>query len=161
MTSADDIEWFVTVEEPMPDCPSCEAAFRKVAAPTKMKEWRTSEFAKAKIALKEGVKEPLKTDDEYAASFGPFSFQMKVLEAVTSDDVDGEFVLDTTGTGCCGLVTGRLRFSVYKKDGVVTGKAQEKPSGCSCVFPSKTKMEKEHTTMFQELNGTFRSTPTS
>ena len=109
MLAADKEDWTVEVEVPLPHCQSAQAAFEKLASPTKMKEWRSSKFAKIKSKLGEGVSEPVKTDDVWYFYPFIFTFVNHALEANVSDD---SCVVDATGKGMCGLVDARLRFDV-------------------------------------------------
>lgn len=154
-TPASEVDWLVTVEEPMPDCPDCQAAFAKIASPSKYGDWRSSLVAKAKVTIVPPAVEPMKTDDEMKSRFGCITSSATVVESKSTED---DCVFDIFGQCCCGLAKGRLRFEIYKKDGVVTGKVQEKQYGCSCLLPPKGTVEKEHRTMLKELNDTFKST---
>ena len=153
MLSANKEEWTVEVDVPLPHCPSAQAAYEKLASPTKWKEWRSSEFVKIKCQAGKGVSEPVKTNDEWFFYPFIFTFTNKAIEAEATDDTA---VMDAVGRGLFGLMHARLRFDVYKNDkGEWMGKAREKHMRGRWMFPKDDVIRGEHRTMFQELDKLF------
>lgn len=138
-TPTDGVDWIVDVTEPMPDVKSCEAAYKVLASITEWKDWRSSDFAKFKVTLAEGVSEPLQTGDEYYIQMAPLvTTTGKVVESGRGDE-ENHYVFDIAVSPLFGLVHGRVRFTIFEKDGVVMGRAQEKQSGLlKLCFPSLT-----------------------
>ena len=147
---ADTIQWKVEVVESMPDVTDLVEAHAMLASPTKMKEWRSSDFAKMKITTK--ATEPLQTGTDYQVQVGPMSMTASVSESTSS--ADGPYVFDAYGVALFGAIGQRLRMTLFRNDdGIICGKAQEVSIGSlKFLSPSVAKMTSEHKTMFQELN---------
>ncbi len=160
-----DVSWTVTVVEPLPDCPSVQAGWERIASQTRWGEWRSESKMRGKDVATTVVPpatEPLKTGDEYVVKVGRFmAIRCRVLESSspgTTSGEDGEMVFDAIGVAFGGLVNARFRFSVFRdKDGVVTARAQEKMTSLPLLAPWKGTLESEHRHTFKDLNDSFRS----
>ena len=154
---ADQVDWFVEIEEPLPDVKSCKDAWNMLASPSTWKDWRSSDFAKFGVILGD-TKEPVKTNDEYHMKVLCMKPTMYVVESESHSDESTEHLVDTYSSMLFGLIQVRLKFSVYKKDdGIIYGKAQEKAIKGQWMFPKKEVTIGEHKTMFQELNDTLKA----
>ena len=157
--SADNLDWTVTVTEPLPDCPSVEACWERLATQTRWGEWRSpSKLRGADVvtSIVPPATEPLKEGDEYVVKVGRFmKIRCRVLESSSPDTTaadGGEAVFDATGVALGGIVKARFRFTVFRGvDDVVMARAQEKirslplsgihprrPSRVSTSTPSRT-----------------------
>ena len=103
---ADTIQWKVEVVEPMPDVTDLVEAHAMLASPTKMKEWRSSGFAKANITTT--ATEPLQTGNDYRVQAGPISLTASVSESTSS--AEGPCVFDSYGVALFGAMGQRLRM---------------------------------------------------
>ena len=147
-------DWTVTVTEPLPNCPSVQEAWKKIATLTKWPEWRSESKMRGKgvvTTLVPPATEPLKADDEYTVHVGLMKIHCRVLESGGNE----KMVFDSTGLALCGLVKARFRFTIMLKDGVVEARAQEKISSLACLMPPKQTLENEHRHTFKELNASF------
>jgi hypothetical protein len=162
-----DVDWTVTVIEPLPNCPSVEAGWQRIATQTKWAEWRSKSKMRGKDVTTTVVPpaiEPLRTGDEYIVKVGRFlSIYCRVLESSslgTGTAKDGEMVFDAMGVALGGIVNARFRFTVFRgDDGVVMARAQEKIMSLPLITPSKRTLESEHRHTFKDLNNSFRSSP--
>jgi hypothetical protein len=160
-----DVDWTVTVIEPLPDCPSIEAGWQRIATQTKWGEWRSESKMRGEDVTTTVVppaREPLKTGDEYIVKVGRFlNIHCRVLESsslVTGTARDDEMVFDAIGVALGGIVYARFRFTVFRgEDGVVMSRAQEKIMSLPFLAPSKRTLENEHRHTFKDLNNSFRS----
>lgn len=160
-----DVDWPVTVIEPLPNCPGVEAGWEKIATQTKWGEWRSESRMRGKEVATTVVPpatEPLKTGDEYIVKVGSFmKICCRVLESSspgTDAGEDGEMVFDAMGVALGGIVNARFRFTVFRsKDGVVMARAQEKIMSLPFLVPSRGTLESEHRHTFKDLNDSFRS----
>jgi hypothetical protein len=157
--------WTATVTEPLPDCPSVEAAWERIATQTKWGEWRSPSKMRGTDVTTTVVApavEPLKAGDEYVVHVGRFmKIRCRVLESPSpgSGTASGaEMVFDAVGRALGGIVDARFRFTVFRdENGVVTARAQEKVKSLPLVAPSAASLENEHRHTFRELNASFRS----
>ncbi len=160
-----DVDWTVTVIEPLPNCPSVEAGWERLATQTKWGEWRSASKMRGDDVVTTVVppaSEPLKTADEYVVNVGRFmKIRCCVLESSspgTASGNGGEGVFDATGVALGGVVKARFRFTVFRgEDGVVMARAQEKIMSLSLLAPSRETLENEHKHTFKELNDSFPS----
>jgi hypothetical protein len=160
-----DVDWTVTVIEPLPDCPSVEAGWERIATQTRWGEWRSESKMRGKEVVTMVVPpatEPLKTGDEYIVKVGWFmKIRCRVLESSSLDlasGEDGERVFDAMGVTLGGMVKARFRFTVFRgEDDVVMARAQEKMMTLPLLAPSKATLEREHRHTFKDLNNSFRS----
>ena len=160
-----DVAWNVTVVEALPNCPSVEAGWRRIATQTKWGNWRSESKMRGKdvtTTIVPPAREPLKTGDEYIVKVGRLmSIRCRVLESSsigTGTDRDGEMVFDAMGVALGGIVNARFRFTVFRgEDGVVMARAQERIRSLPLLTPSKRTLESEHRHTFRDLNDSFRS----
>jgi len=160
-----DVDWTVTVIEPLPNCPSVEAGWKKIATQTKWGEWRSESKMRGKEVATTVVPpatEPLETGDKYIVKVGRFmKIRCRVLESSspgTASGEDGEMVFDAIGVTLAGIVKARFRFTVFRgEDGVVMARAQEKMISLPLLAPSKATLESEHRHTFKDLNDSFHS----
>ncbi len=160
-----DVDWTITVMEPLPNCPSVEAGWERIATQTNWGEWRSESRMRGKDVVTSLVPlatEPLKTGDEYIVKVGRvMKIHCRVLESSsvgTATGEDGEMVFDAMGVALGGIVKARFRFTVFRgKDGVVMARAQEKMIALPLLSPSKRTLESEHRHTFKDLNDSFRS----
>jgi hypothetical protein len=165
ITAPADVDWTVTVIEPLPNCPSIEAGWERIATQTKWGEWRSESKMRGKDVATTVVPpatEPLKTGDEYVVKVGrSMKIRCRVLESSspgTATDEGGEMVFDATGVALGGIVNARFRFTVFRgEDGVVMARAQERIMSLPLFAPSKETLESEHRHTFKDLNESFRS----
>lgn len=160
-----DVEWTVTVAEPLPDCPSVEAGWERIATQTRWGEWRSKSKlrgAGVTTTIVAPATEPLKSGDEYIVKVSRFmKIRCRVLEsssAGTASGEDGEMVFDATGVALGGIVKARFRFTVFREnDGMVTARAQEKMISLPFARTVHRTLEREHRHTFKNLNESFRS----
>jgi hypothetical protein len=160
-----DVDWTVTVTEPLPDCPSVVACWEKLATQTTWGEWRSASKLRGKdivTTLVPPATEPLKVGDEYVVRVGRFmTIRCRVLESSapgTTTADGGEAVFDATGVALGGIVKVRFRFTVFRgEDDVVMARAQERFASLPGLAPSKETLEVEHRHTFRDLNASFRS----
>lgn len=139
----------LTVTAPLPNCPSAEAAYEALASPSRMHEWR-EQFALLNIQTSSS--EPLHTNDSYVisvpmccskyASLTMYMIEGKVFPA------EEKMVIDFVGKGFCGMLNSRLTITVFKRDGIWMGQAQE------IVFRNRwlfTPSDVEHLVMFKGM----------
>jgi hypothetical protein len=158
-------KWTVTVTEPLPDCPSVEAGWERIATQTTWGEWRSASKIRGDdvtTTIVAPAVEPLKAGDEYVVHVGRFmKIRCRVVESSspgTATGSGGEMVFDATGRALGGIVDARFRFTVFRgEDGVVTARAQEKMKSLPLVAPSAATLENEHRHTFRDLNASFRS----
>ncbi|MCA1784075.1 MAG: hypothetical protein ABR616_18190 [Dermatophilaceae bacterium] len=152
--------------EPLPNCPSVEAGWKRLATQTRWGEWRSESKlrgAGVTTTLVPPAAEPLKAGDGYIVKVSRFmKIRCRVLEsssvgAIAGDD--GEMVFDAVGVVLGGVVNARFRFTVFNDNGgMVTARAQEKMFTLPFLLPSKETLESEHRHTLQDLNASF-STP--
>ncbi len=158
-----DVEWTVTVTEPLPDCPSVAAGWRRIATQTTWGEWRSASSMRGKdvtTSLVPPATEPLQAGDEYVVKVGrALRIRCRVLESsgrATGEDV--EMVFDATGVALGGVVRARFRFTVFRGgDGTVMARAQERITTLPFLAPPKETLEREHRHTFRDLNASFRA----
>lgn len=164
-----DADWTVTVTEPLPDCPSVEAAWERLATQTRWQEWRSQSKMRGRgvtTAVVPPAIEPLMRGDEYVVRVGRLlKIRCRVVESSSPDSAgerDEEMVFDATGVTLGGMVKARFRFTIFKtEDGIVTARADEKLTKLPFLSPSKTTLESEHRHTLKELNRSFVSPPPS
>jgi hypothetical protein len=157
-----DVDWTVNVTEPLPDCPSVEACWEKLATQSTWGEWRSASKMRGKdivTTIVPPATEPLKTGDEYVVRVGRFmEIRCRVLESCSPGTTTAEAVFDATGVALGGIVKARFRFTVFKgEDGVVMARAQERIMTWSLLAPSRDTLEDEHRHTFRDLNESFLS----
>lgn len=165
MAAPADVDWTVTVTEPLPKCPSVEAGWERIATQTGWGEWRSESKMRGgdvRVTVVPPAIEPLRAGDEYVVKVGRFMrIRCQVLEssppgAATGDG--GAMVFDATGVALGGLVRARFRFTVFRgPDGVVMARAQEKIMSLSVLAPSAEILSEEHRHTFRDLNNSFAS----
>jgi hypothetical protein len=161
-----DVEWTVTVVEPLPDCPSVEAGWERLATQTRWGDWRSESKLRGPgltTTLVPPATEPLKAGDEYIVKVSRFmTIRCRVLESSSAGAAagnDGAMVFDAVGVVLGGVVNARFRFTVFPDhEGMVTARAQEKMFTLPFLRPSKETLESEHRHTLQDLNASF-STP--
>ena len=163
--SLGDVDWTVTVTEPLPNCPSVEAGWQRIATQTKWGKWRSESKMRGKdvtTTIVPPAKEPLQAGDEYIVKVGRLmNIRCRVLESSTpgtGTGKDGEMVFDAIGVALGGIVNARFRFTVFRGgDGLIMAHAQEKLMSLPLITPSKKTLENEHRHTFKDLNDSFRS----
>lgn len=157
-------DWTVTITEPLPDCPSVEAGWERIATQTRWSEWRSESKMRGKDVATSVVPpatEPLKTGDEYVVKVGRFmKIRCRVLESSSpgTATADDEMVFDATGVALGGIVKARFRFTIFRgEDGTITARAQEKIMSLPFLTPAKETLESEHRHTFTDLNKSFHS----
>ena len=156
------VDWAVTVTEPLPDCPSVEAGWERLATQTKWDEWRSESKMRGKnvtTSIVPPATEPLRAGDEYVVKVGrAMKIRCRVLEsAAAAASEDGETVFDATGTALGGVVRARFRFTIFRgDDGVVMARAQERITSLPFLIPSQETLENEHRHTLRDLNRSFR-----
>lgn len=159
-----DMNWNVTVVEPLPNCPSVEAGWERIATQTKWGEWRSESKMRSKevaTTLVPPAAEPLRTGNEYIVQVNRLmKIRCRVLESpsqATAAREDGEMVFDALGAALGGIVNARFRFTVFGgEDGMVMARAQEKMMLLMLPTPFKGDLESEHRHTFKDLNESFR-----
>ena len=160
-----DVNWTVTIIEPLPDCPSVEAGWERIATQTKWGEWRSESKMRGKdvaTSLVPPATEPLRTGDEYVVKVGrSMKIHCRVLESSSpgaATGKDDEMVFDAMGVALGGVVKARFRFTVFRgKDGMVMARAQERIKSLPFLTPPKETLESEHRHTFKDLNKSFLS----
>jgi hypothetical protein len=158
-----DMDWTVTVTEPLPNCPSIKAGWERIATQTKWGEWRSESKMRGKDVITTIVPpatEPLKKGDEYIVRVGRFmKIHCLVIESSSPStvcDEQGEMIFDAMGNAMGGLVNARFRFTVFRdEDGIVIARAQEKIMSLPFLSPPKDTLESEHRHTFKNLNESF------
>ncbi len=155
-----DAYWTITVTEPLPECPSVEAGWEKIAAQTKWGEWRSESALRKNVTtlVIPPAVEPLQTGDAYIVKVGRFlRIHCRVLESSKPATPDiGNMVFDASGTALGGLVRAHFRFTIFRDDnGIVTACAQEKIMSFPFLTPSKIILESEHRQTLRDLNRSF------
>jgi hypothetical protein len=156
-----EVDWTVTVTEPLPDCPSIEAGWERIATQTRWGEWRSESKMRGMDVTTSVVPpatEPLQAGDKYIVKVGRFMrIRCRVLESSgTATSEDGEMVFDATGVALGGIVKARFRFTIFKDDdGIVMARAQEKIVSLPFLAPPKQTLESEHRHTFRDLNRSF------
>ncbi len=157
-----DMDWTTTVTQPLPNCPSVEAGWVRLATQTRWPEWRSaSEMRSADVftTLVPPATEPLRAGDEYVVRVGRFmKIRCRVLEssAGRKSDPDGDMIFDAVGLALGGVVKARFRFTVFRgENGTVMARAQEKVVSPSLLAPKKEALANEHGHTFKDLNDSF------
>ena len=156
-----EVDWTVTVTEPLPDCPGIEAAWERIATQTKWGEWRSESTMRGKdvtTSIAPPATEPLQAGDEYVVRVGRFmKIRCRVLESSgIAPGEDGEMVFDAAGLALGGVVRARFRFTIFRgDDGMVMARAQEKIVSLPFLTPPKETLESEHRHTFRDLNRSF------
>lgn len=158
-----EVDWTVTVIEPLANCPSVEVAWETIATQTKWGDWRSESKMRGEgvvTTLVPPSTEPLTTGEEYVVSVGRFmKIRCRVLEAGPSTTGGEGMVFDSLGVALGGMVKARFRFTLFRgDDGIVMAKAQEKIRSLPLLTPSVETLESEHRHTFTELNKHFSST---
>ena len=157
-----EVDWTVTVTEPLPDCPSVAAAWERIATQSTWGTWRSESKMRGPdvtTAVAPPATEPLRAGDAYVVKVGRFlTIRCRVL--ASSVDATGqrdEAVFDAAGVALGGLVRARFRFTVFRgDDGVVLARAQERIASLPLVGPSKETLANEHRHTLRDLNASFR-----
>ncbi|MDA3950227.1 MAG: hypothetical protein PF508_13550 [Spirochaeta sp.] len=160
-----EIDWMITVTEPLPDCPSVQAGWERIATQSNWGAWRSESKMRGSnvtTAIVPPATEPLQAGDEYVVRIGGLmKIHCRVLEASPSDATTGEgeiMIFDAMGTFLGGLVRARFRFTIFRsEDGVVVARAQERIDSLSFLVPRKEILENEHRHTFRDLNMSFVS----
>jgi hypothetical protein len=160
----EDVDWSITVIEPLPNCPSVRAGWERIANQTKWGEWRSESKMRSNEVTTTVVPpaaEPLQTGDEYIVKVGKvMKIRCRVLESSslsTATIEDKEMVFDAMGVALGGIVNARFRFTVFRsKDGVIMARAQEMIISLPFLVPSRNTLESEHRHTFKDLNDSFR-----
>lgn len=175
--STSDECWTITVTEPLPDCPSVQAGWERIATQTTWSQWRSESRMRGSNVTTTVVPpatEPLTTGDEYVVQVNRLlKIRCRVVESPypataggkdgrtgqdSHDGLDGEMVFSATGVALAGIVRARFRFAVFRAaDGTVMGRAQEKLVSIPLLSPSREILEAEHRHTLRELNASFRS----
>ena len=152
-------DWSVTVTQPLPDCPSVESGWERIASQTSWSEWRSESKMRSKdvsTSVVPPATEPLLTGDEYVVKIRRFMrIRCRVLESPSSGiaTADDEMVFDATGVTLGGIVKARFRFTIFRgEDGTITARAQERIRTLPFFTPSKESLESEHRRTFTDLN---------
>ncbi len=156
-----EVDWTVTVTEPLPDCPSVAAAWERIATQTTWGTWRSESKMRgpdvATVVVPPAT-EPLRAGDAYVVKVSRFlTIRCRVL-ASSGDATDEreEMVFDAAGVALGGLVRARFRFTVFRsEDGVVMARAQERIASLPLVGPSKETLANEHRHTLRDLNASF------
>jgi hypothetical protein len=121
---AGSVDWMVTVTEPLPDCPSVEAGWERIATQSAWGEWRSESKMRGRDVITTVVApatEPLRAGDEYVVKVGRWmKIRCRVLESSSpgaATGESGEMVFDATGTALGGMVRARFRFTVFGQAG--------------------------------------------
>lgn len=160
-----EVDWMVTITEPLPDCPSVHAGWERVATQSNWGEWRSeSKMRGPNVAttIVPPATEPLQAGDEYVVRIGSFiKIHCRVLESSVPAATTGEgerMVFDAMGTSLGGLVRARFRFTIFRSEGgVVMARAQERIDSLSFLVPRKEILENEHRHTLRDLNTSFVS----
>ena len=160
-----DVDWTITVIEPLPNCPSVEAGWERIATQTKWGEWRSESKMRGKeivTTIVPPATEPLNAGDEYIVNVGRLmKIHCRVLESSslgTASSEDSEMVFDAVGVALGGIVNARFRFTLFEgKDGMVMARAQERIISLPFITPTTRTLESEHRHTFKDLNDSFRS----
>ena len=163
--AARDMDWTITVDEPLPDCPSVRAGWERIATQTKWGEWRSESKMRGKNVTTTVVPpsaEPLETGAEYVVKVGRLmKIRCRVIESPyrsTGAGGDGEMVFSAKGVALAGIVKAHFRFIFSRaEDGTIMGRAQEKFVSLPFISPSKETLENEHKHTLRDLNASFRS----
>ena len=156
-----EVDWTVTVTEPLPACPSVAAAWERIATQSTWGAWRSESKMRGKDVTTSVVPpatEPLRAGDAYVVRVGRFlRIRCRVLESsADSTGEHGEMVFDASGLALAGLVRARFRFTIFRgDDGVVMARAQERIASLPLVAPSKKTLASEHRHTFSDLNASF------
>ena len=145
----------------LPNCPSVEAGWERIATQTKWGEWRSESKLRGKgvtTTVVPPATEPLKTGDQYVVQVGKLmKIRCHVLESSLGAASD-EMVFDAKGVALGGVVNARFRFTVFRgKDGMVMARAQEKMISLPLLALSKRTLASERRHTLQHLNRSFRS----
>lgn len=152
-----------TVTEPLPDCPSVQAGWEKIASQSNWGEWRTESKMRGRdivTTLVPPATEPLQAGDEYHVKVGRFlTIRCHVLESSSPDvqtDANERMVFDASGSALGGIVRARFRFTVFRDEGgMVMARAQERIVSLPCFIPASKTLETEHRHTFRDLNRSF------
>ena len=158
-----DVAWRVTVTEPLPDCPSVQAGWARIATQSTWGEWRSESKMRGRDVVTTVVPpatEPLRAGDEYVVRIGRWmTIRCRVLESSSPDvaaSENGEMVFDARGTAMAGMVRARFRFTIFRSEsGMVMARAQETIASLPFFRPSTDLLEREHRHTFRDLNESF------
>jgi hypothetical protein len=137
--------WVITVKEKLPDAPSPEAVFVKLASPTTWKDWR-SESNQASLA--EGVTEPIPTGGNYSLKIGFLWVNVDVTSC-------SNMCFETKGSAFFGLVQATGKFSVKKEGADIVVELEERQTGW--IKPPKDGAIRANKLMIEELNKSFQT----
>ena len=154
------VDWTVTVTEPLPNCPSVQAGWERIATQSRWGEWRSESKMRGPDVITTVVppaSEPLKVRDEYVVKIGRWmKLRCRVLESSTPGVATDEMVFDAKGTALAGIIRARFRFTVFSDEGgIVTARAQERIASIPFYQPSKALLESEHRHTFRDLDKSF------
>ncbi len=158
-----EVNWTVTVTEPLPDCPSVQAGWERIAAQSKWGEWRSESKMRGSDVITTIVPpavEPLQVGDEYVVKIGrSMKIRCRVLESSSPNIAtggDAERVFDAKGVALGGIVRARFRFTIFRGEGgIVMARAEEKITSLPFLVPPKETLESEHRHTFRDLNNSF------
>lgn len=162
-----DVDWSVTVTERLPDCPSVEVAWERLASQATWVEWRSPSKMSGEgvvTTLVPPATDPLEAGDEYVVRVNRFiKIRCRVIESSSRPKTaGGERVFDALGMSLGGMVKARFRFTVFDgEDGVVTARAQEKITALPVFIPPVETLESEHRHTFKALNASFAAPSSS
>lgn len=156
-------DWMVTVTEPLPDCPSVQAGWERIAIQSKWGAWRSQSKMRGKdvtTVVVPPATEPLQAGDEYIVKVGRFMrIHCRVLDSSPPASMKGEaeeMVFDAQGMAFAGIVRARFRFTVFRDErGMVMARAQERIDSLPFFVPTKETLENEHRHTFRDLNKSF------
>ncbi len=165
----DAMDWRVTVTEPLPDCPSVEAGWERIATQSTWGEWRSESKMRGRHVITNVVPpatEPLQTGDEYVVKVGRWmKIRCRVLDSSSPDTPTGEhgeMVFEADAKALGGMLRARFRFTVFQGEGgTVMARAEETIIALPFLVPRKEMLEREHLHTFRELNKSFVCPPAS
>jgi len=161
------VNWMVTVTESLPDCPSVQAGWEKIATQSKWGTWRSASKMRGQgivTRVLPPATEPLQAGDEYLVKVGRFlTIRCHVVESSVPGDAADEhekMVFDAIGVALGGIVKARFRFSLFRDEGgMVVAQAQERIVSLPCFVPAAKTLENEHRHTFRDLNKSFLPQP--
>lgn len=156
-----EVDWTVTVTEPLPACPSVAAAWERIATQSTWGEWRTQSEMRGKnvtTTIVPPATEPLQAGDEYIVKVGAvLRIRCRVLESSGAPTGEGgAMVFDALGVALGGIVRARFRFTIFRgDDGVIVARAQEQITTLPFLAPRQETLASEHRHTFRDLNESF------
>lgn len=145
-------DWLVSCSGPIPNCKTLEAAFDRLASPSKTHGWCSNDFGKFKIALGGSTTEPLKENDRFSISIiGPL--KMSALVTQSGEIEEGTFVYEVVGSALFGMIKNRFRSTLFKDNtGIIMLKTQEVFHSGGFMVNSKEHVMEQHDTFIKEFN---------